>query len=634
MLGFLVGALATLMVAVPASALAGTFTWDLGTDFTATAPGANPDIDQYGGAPWSYVQGNTVASRPSTFGLLSTFTAGVAGGLSEWSTSSGPPLVGVNTTGGSIPTGNATILPHQTFVQPAAGKPVAVEWTSPLGQVESVSVNGTISSDGTGAACTWKLEDRNGTSLLRAGTNPTSFGTTLPVAPGASIFLVVFPTAGSSCDATGVSLTISAPATAPPVTLTSPASGSSSTVNQPTFSGAAGTNWGDGSQITVRVYSGHAATGTPVQTVTRARTGATWSATLGSPLALGVYTARAEQDNVAGDQGFSDPVTFGVGVPVVSLNSPGSGPLSTSTPTLTGTAGTEASEQPYATVVVYAGTVAKGPALRTITVPVAVSGQFSAQITPALPDGTYTALAVQGDLTGDTGASAPLTFSVDTQPPVVTLISPGKGSRADLLQLVFKGTAATASFDSNVVTVTVYRGRKASGKGLRTLNALVTGSTWSAAWSSGTLAPAVYTVQASQTDALGHLGLSAAHTFRVVPLPPVIGGVTINPAGRVSVDISCNEPSTDICTGTVLVLTKGEFATLAGGPVGRLTVMFAYVKIRGGRTSTITRTVLPGVAAVLPRRAGVPVTISANLRPLSGKSIHATAREGLRRVAR
>jgi hypothetical protein len=95
------------------------------------------------------------------------------------------------------------------------------------------------------------------------------------------------------------------------------------------------------------------------------------------------------------------------------------------------------------------------------------------------------------------------------------------------------------------------------------------------------------------------------------------------------VKISCNEPAAETCSGTVLVLTRNEYQPLPAGPVGRLTVMFAFVKVKGEQIATITNTVSPRVAAAL-RRGVVPVTISANLRVTGGQTIHATARKALR----
>jgi hypothetical protein len=630
-LGFLTGVLVFAALALPGSALAGTYTWDLATDFTATSPGANPDHDQYGATPWTYQESVSGSTTPSTFTLLPTFTPGSVASWSDMTTANDGALVGDNQPG--------------IFVEPGSGgQVVAVGWTSPMSQTATVSINGSL-SDMSAPPClyatSYVLEDQSG-NVLQSGTlgSPMS-GTTAPITaqptvdPGGSIFLAVSsPLDDPACEATALSLQISAAGTAPVPTVTGPASGSSSTVATPTFAGGAGADFGDGGQVTLRVYSGSAASGAPVQTVNVARSGATWSATLGSPLPLGTYTAQAEQDDIASppDAGLSAPVTFSVTVPAISLSAPGSEPLTTSTPTLTGTADDDPGSDSFAVVEIYAGGAAAGSPVLRLPASVGPAGQFAVQVSPALTDGTYTAVAAQGSLAGNTGLSAPQAFSVDTQAPAVTLVQPGTGARADLLKLAFSGGAGDEPFDSSVVTVALYRGKTAAGTRLGTVQAGVSGSTWSARWP-GTLRPGVYTAVASQTDVVGHVGVSAAHTFRVLPLPPVIGDVaTINRAGRVSVKIACNEPAGDSCTGTVLVLTRAKFQPLAGGPIGHLTVMFAYVHILAGQTPTITRKVLAPVAAVLRRHLKVKVTISANLRPVNGKAIHATARDSLRRI--
>ncbi|MDQ6805934.1 MAG: hypothetical protein M3065_13425 [Actinomycetota bacterium] len=644
LLGFLAGVLAFVALVAPGSALAGTYTWDLASEFTATAPGANPDRDTYGATPWTYKAGPASGSiDPSTFSALPSFN--VRAGLSAWSESANgtPPLVGLNPTAGTITSLNASVPPHQIFVEPgSAGQVVAVGWTSPFSQAKTVSINGSITSDAPGPgpciySTTWSV-DQNGAALPGAsGHLPGPFSTSATVAPGATIYVTVATLpVNASCSATGLSLHIDAGGAAPAVTLTTPASGSSSTINSPTFAGTAGADFGDGSQVALRVYSGNAASGTPVQAVTVPRSGTSWSAKLSSPLPLGTYTARAEQDDIASpvDAGFSAPVTFSVTAPAITLDALGAIPLTTSTPTLTGTADTDAGSDPLAVVQVFPGSVAAGQPVRTLVTSFTASGQFAAQVTPALADGTYTARAAQRAAAGAIGFSAPQTFSIDTHPPPVTLVRPGPGSRADLLQLVFTGAAGNASFDAHVVTVNLYRGPTETATPFDTMQAKVTGSTWSGTWPRA-LIPGVYTAVASQSDVVGHIGLSSANTFRVLPFPPVIGGgATISRAGRVSVKVACNEPVGDTCSGTVLVLTRGEYQPLAGGPVGRLTVMFAYVHIPGGQTRTITRTALAPVAAVLRRHANVAVTISANLRPQTGQAIHARIRGNLRRTGR
>ncbi len=95
---------------------------------------------------------------------------------------------------------------------------------------------------------------------------------------------------------------------APSVTLISPAHGSN-TGSSPTFSGTAGTSSGDGTSVTVKIYSGTSATGTQIQTLLAPVSSGSWSV-LSPALAAGSYTARAEQVDAAGNAGLSSANTF------------------------------------------------------------------------------------------------------------------------------------------------------------------------------------------------------------------------------------------------------------------------------------------------------------------------------------
>ena len=103
--------------------------------------------------------------------------------------------------------------------------------------------------------------------------------------------------------------------TAPAVTITSPANGSSTTDTAPALSGAAGNVDRRRPQVTVKVYSGGSASGTPVRTLTVTRSGGAWSATVSPALAPGTYTAQAEQSDDAGHTGRSSAVTFTIVAP-------------------------------------------------------------------------------------------------------------------------------------------------------------------------------------------------------------------------------------------------------------------------------------------------------------------------------
>jgi hypothetical protein len=98
---------------------------------------------------------------------------------------------------------------------------------------------------------------------------------------------------------------------APIVTLTLPAEGALTNDGTPTLSGAAGTASGDDTTVTVRIYSGATATGTPVQTLTPTRVGASWSTTAAT-LTSGTYTAQATQSDNLSNTGTSTAHTFTV----------------------------------------------------------------------------------------------------------------------------------------------------------------------------------------------------------------------------------------------------------------------------------------------------------------------------------
>jgi hypothetical protein len=81
----------------------------------------------------------------------------------------------------------------------------------------------------------------------------------------------------------------------------------------PALAGASGTTVSDSTTVTVKIYAGSGTTGSPLQTRTATRTAnGVWGVDA-SPLANGVYTARAEQSDAAGNIGASSANTFTVG---------------------------------------------------------------------------------------------------------------------------------------------------------------------------------------------------------------------------------------------------------------------------------------------------------------------------------
>jgi hypothetical protein len=80
----------------------------------------------------------------------------------------------------------------------------------------------------------------------------------------------------------------------------------------PSVQGSAGTSAGDSDNVTVDLFSGGAASGSPVQTVTASRDGSgSWAAQF-DRVGGGTYTVLARQSDAAGNTGSSAPVTFTV----------------------------------------------------------------------------------------------------------------------------------------------------------------------------------------------------------------------------------------------------------------------------------------------------------------------------------
>jgi hypothetical protein len=130
--------------------------------------------------------------------------------------------------------------------------------------------------------------------------------------------------------------TITVDATPPKLFLTGPANGST-TSSSPAFVGLAGTADGDQPAVTVDVYSGARATGTPVQTLSATSTDSTgdFSVPASSPLAPGTYTAVATQLDAMGNLGTSNKATFTVPGPMpttTTTTTPAPTPQPTTTP--------------------------------------------------------------------------------------------------------------------------------------------------------------------------------------------------------------------------------------------------------------------------------------------------------------
>ena len=117
--------------------------------------------------------------------------------------------------------------------------------------------------------------------------------------------------------------------------------------------------------------------------------------------------------------------------PVLTLTAPAANARldAAGKPTFSGAAGTVTGDSATVVVRIYSGSGTGGTLAQALTT-TATGATWSATPTIALPDGTYTAQAEQGDGGGNLGKSAAVTFTVDTAAPAPTVAAP-TGSRAD-----------------------------------------------------------------------------------------------------------------------------------------------------------------------------------------------------------
>jgi hypothetical protein len=311
--------------------------------------------------------------------------------------------------------------------------------------------------------------------------------------------------------------------TTPPAVSLSPVS-SPTNDPTPTFGGGAGTSAGDDESLTLQIYAGEAASGSPVRTLSVTSHGGAWSATPtpAEHLGDGTYTAQAEQSDQAGNTGKSAASTFVVDTtpPAVSLT-PVSSPTNDPTPSFEGNAGVASGDIGEVRLKIYAGGTATGSPINTVAV-TPLGASWSTTLSEGLADGTYTAQAEQSDEAGNVGKSAPSTFTIDTTPPSVQITSPAKGSFINNVKPVISGTAGDASGDEPTVTVKVYEGSAVSGSPTQTLGVTRSGSSWSTGSSGPQLAEGTYTLQAEQSDEAGNTGTSAPTTFTIKTKGPAV----------------------------------------------------------------------------------------------------------------
>ena len=342
-------------------------------------------------------------------------------------------------------------------------------------------------------------------------------------------------TAGN-VDPTPASRTWTVDTSGAPVTLESPADDALTNDSTPLFSGHASIAVGDSDTVNVEVYRPVA--GAPdelVQTrsVVRSSSDGSWSVAASPALADGSYIAYATQDDSNANTDYSAPRTFTVDAsqPGVTLTAPPTAPTNDRTPTLGGGAGTDSGDSATVTVKLYAGSGVSGSPVQTL--PATRSGGSWSIEPSTLADGTYTAQAEQTDALGNTGTSAPRSFSVDATAPDTTIGSGPSGSTTTTTAAFgFSGSEAGTTFECRLDA-----GAWGSCSSPRSYSALAVGSH-------------VFAVRA--LDGLGNADATPASRSWTVAAPTqggtppggtppggtAPGGGVLTPSGTLSLDFS------------------------------------------------------------------------------------------------
>ncbi len=315
---------------------------------------------------------------------------------------------------------------------------------------------------------------------------------------------------------------------------------------RPSFSGTAS----EGSTVTVHIYAGGAAAGEPVAESQASGTGGSWSSGPASvALPDGSYTAVAEQESEFGDgPGGSGPIHFTVATaaPTVSMGAIPT-PSNDTAPAFSGFA----SEDTPVVVHVYAGANSKGSLAAEAHASGTGGSWSSGAASPALGDGSYTAVAEQaGGFDNGTGHSGEVHFVVNTVAPALVL-KPFK-SPSNEQAPKFSGTTS----DTTKVVVQVLEGSQPVASAVATPS----GTKWETGPLSHEL-PAgehTYTVLATQASSIpGNPEARVEAPYVLDTLPPAI---TITPIATPSKETKPSFSGTASDVGPVTFVVK-----LAGG---------------------------------------------------------------------
>ncbi len=286
---------------------------------------------------------------------------------------------------------------------------------------------------------------------------------------------------------------------------------------------------------------------------TGAETGSTW--TLNVPTAGlpgGIYTVYAVATDSSGVTGvpLSGSFTIDTLVPTVSITGPANGSITKNNqPTFTASA-SEPGGSGVASVQFQFS--ANGGADWINAGPAETAAPFSYTLPYAMDDGTYAVQAIATDNAGNfafSSTTTPISFTVDTTPPIVSLTAPANNSFTNNNQPTLTATASDNPGGSGLAIVQF---QFADGQGNNWANAGAPESNGPFTYTfPAPLADGAYEVHAIAVDNAGNGTVSAVVSFSIDTTPPIVSITTEPPASSYSTSASFSFSGSDPITGGV-----------------------------------------------------------------------------------
>jgi hypothetical protein len=318
----------------------------------------------------------------------------------------------------------------------------------------------------------------------------------------------------------------------------------------------------------------------------------------------------------------SAPVVFTLQTtpPSVSITSPG-GQAAQLTQTIFGTVvGSEGEAAVGSTVTLY--DTLNGVTRQVGTAPVGSNGAWTGTVTLS-GNGSNSIVAQDTDAAGNTGASAPVTFTLATTSPTIAITTPiavdniiNKSEAAAGVSISGTATPGSAAVNGQTATITIVDSTNVVRD---TYTATVTNGTWSVAVTAAqaqALADGSYTVKANVSDAARNAAPTASQAITVDETSPTIAINAIN----VNNIVNKSEAAAGVSiSGTA---SDNGSSTDVNGQTATITIVDSTNVVRDTYTATVTNGTwsVAVTAAQAQALADGSYTVKANVSDAAGNA--------------